>query len=232
MKVINTRPYPDAGPFTKAIERRGAMAIPSPVMEIRFRDEEVRAGPDEALAFTSANGVRAFARLNPLRAMPVFAVGAATADAARQAGFVDVATAGGDVESLTMLIADAKRQFSILHFAGAERAGDLVAALRARGVEARRQVIYDAVPIADMALQAQAALLGEPSNCAVGLFSPRSAQLFLAQAAMAGAMTALSEVRLLALSPAVAAAAEKVRWGAVLIAHQPTLPALAGLIRR
>lgn len=232
MKVINTRPYPDAAPFTQEIERRGAVAIPSPVIDIRFRDEEARVRRDEGLAFTSANGVRAFARLNPLRTMPVFAVGEATADAARQAGFVDVAVAGGDVESLANLIAQSKRQMPILHLAGTDRAGDLVAALGARGVEARRQVIYDAAPIAEMAPAAQAALLGEPSDCAVGLFSPRSAQLFLAQTATAGAMTALSQVRLLAFSPAVAAAAGNARWGAVLIAEQPTLPALASLIRR
>ena len=46
-----------------------------------------------ALAFTSRNAVTAFAPLTPDRALPVFAVGDATAEAARAAGFADVRSA-------------------------------------------------------------------------------------------------------------------------------------------
>ena len=53
-----------------------------------------------ALAFTSANGVAAFAALTPRRDRPVFAVGEATAGAAREAGFVAVRSADGDLTDL------------------------------------------------------------------------------------------------------------------------------------
>jgi uroporphyrinogen-III synthase len=58
-----------------------------------------------ALAFTSVNGVEAFARLSAERRSPVFAVGDRTARAAREAGFADVVSADGDVEALAALIA-------------------------------------------------------------------------------------------------------------------------------
>lgn len=230
LKVINTRPAPDADAFSDAIRAAGAAVILSPVMAIRFRDAPAFVDGDEALAFTSANGVRAFARANPDRRPKVFAVGRATADAARRAGFADVAAAGGAVESLAALIAGTKGSLRILHLAGSDRAGDLVAALAAHGVSARRQVLYDAVPAADLTPQARLVLGAEPQNCAVGLFSPRSATLFCAQAVRSGVGDRLSRATLLAFSEAVAAAARSERWGQTKIAADQSLEAMAALI--
>jgi uroporphyrinogen-III synthase len=230
MKVINTRPAPDADAFTAAIRRAGAEPILSPVMAIRFRDESAAVEPGEALAFTSANGVRAFARANPDRRLSVFAVGTATADEARRAGFAAVATAAGDVDSLAALIAGTKGPLQILHFAGSDRAGDLAAALASRGIPARRLVLYDALPAAALSPEARAALASEAQNCAVGLFSPRSAALFYAQAVRAGVEERLSKATLLAFSEAVAAAALPDRWRRVKIARDRTLDAMSALI--
>mgnify|MGYP002789022566 CR=1 FL=1 len=231
MKVINTRPSPDADAFSEAILAAGAEVILSPVMTIRFHASAAPVAPGEALAFTSANGVRAFARANPARSAPVFAVGAATADEARRAGFRDVQAAMGDVESLAELIAASKIPMRILHLAGTERAGDLVAALAEKGVAARRLVLYDAVPEADLSDAARAALLENAADCAVGLFSPRSAALFFAQAGRAGVEQRLSAATLLAFSDAVAAAALPDRWGAVKIAAARTIEAMAARLR-
>jgi uroporphyrinogen-III synthase len=230
MLVINTRPSPDADAFSDAIRACGAAVILSPVMKIDFRGGAAPVAPGEALAFTSANGVRAFARANADRAAPVFAVGAATADEARRAGFISVRAAEGDVESLADLISKTKGTTAVLHLAGSDRAGDLFAALADRGVAARRLVLYDAVPEAQMSAAARAALSESPADCAVGLFSPRSAALFFAQAGRAGLEDRLSMATLLAFSDAVAAAALPDRWGRVKIARERTLGAMAALI--
>ena len=58
-----------------------------------------------ALAFTSAAGVRAFAAASPVRDLPVFTVGDATAAAARACGYADVRSAEGDVAALDRLLA-------------------------------------------------------------------------------------------------------------------------------
>lgn len=230
IKVINTRPPPDADTFTQAILAAGGQPILSPVMAIRFRDVKAPVEADEALAFTSANGVRAFARANAGQRPKAFAVGAATADEARRAGFADIATADGDVESLAELVANAKISMKILHLAGSDRAGDLVAALTVRGVAARRLVLYDAIPEADLTPHARLALSAEPENCAVGLFSPRSAALFIAQIRRAGLEDRLPCATVLAFSGAVAAAAQPERWRAVKIAAERSPSAMAALV--
>lgn len=108
-----------------------------------------QAAPDltgiAALAFTSANGVAAFAALTPDRTCPVFTVGDATAQAARAAGFARVQSAGGDLESLAaLLIAQGPGIGPLLVPGAREPAGDLPALLRGR-VEARTLPLYEAV---------------------------------------------------------------------------------------
>lgn len=99
---------------------------------------------DGPLAFTSANGVRAYARLSPRRAGPVYVVGAATAAAARAAGFADVIEGAGNVEALAdRILADAPAG-EVLHASAREPAGDLVGRLAAAGRPARRVALYAA----------------------------------------------------------------------------------------
>ncbi|MFN0023989.1 MAG: uroporphyrinogen-III synthase [Parvularculaceae bacterium] len=230
MKVIITRPEPDAAVFASLVRGAGAEAIVSPVMAIRFLAGTVAAAPGEALAFTSANGVRAFARASHDRTPPVYAVGEATAQEARRAGFLSVAAADGDVDSLADLISTAQPPRGIVHLAGSDRAGDLVAALALRGVPARRLVIYEAAPLPEFAPAARAAIEAEPENCAVALFSPRSATLFLAQAARAGVEGALLRATALALSEAVVVAAGADRWAAIKLASQRSVEAMTSLV--
>ncbi|WP_395671202.1 uroporphyrinogen-III synthase, partial [Phenylobacterium sp.] len=103
-----------------------------------------------ALAFTSANGVRAFADKSPERTLKVFAVGAATAQAARGVGFRTVLSADGDVDALAEGIGARRNELRgvVLHPGAAEPAGDLSGALERLGVEARRLVLYETAPVA------------------------------------------------------------------------------------
>lgn len=236
MKVIVTRPSPDAEVFAAEVARLGAEPVLSPVMVIRQRPQAIDLSGVGALAFTSANGVRAFALQIADRQLPVFAVGAATADAAALAGFRTISTARGDVISLASLITAAKPAGTILHLAGKDRAGDLLSLLGEDGVRARRAVIYDAEKYDRLSTPAAAALRAEDENVAVTLFSPRSARLFLDQAAFDHLTHRLSHVVAICLSGDVARAAAAADFAAIDIARLPTsddmLDLIAGRIGR
>jgi uroporphyrinogen-III synthase len=123
-----------------------------------------------ALAFTSANGVRAFADLSGERTLRVFAVGAATARAARAAGFKLVLSADGDVEALAEGIGQRRGELrgAVLHPGAVELAGDLTGALEKHGVTARSVTLYETYPVkleaeaADQLVRADAVLLHSP----------------------------------------------------------------------
>ncbi len=123
-----------------------------------------------ALAFTSANGVAAFAALTPRRDRPVFAVGEATAGAAREAGFVAVRSADGDLTDLARLIAAELSQAVLLAPLAETPAGDLAAALdaaQARDVAVQTLTVYRTTWVVQV---------DPPPFDAVLIHSPRAAQ--------------------------------------------------------
>ena len=220
MTVLITRPEPEASTFAQMCMDHGRKAIVSPLMEILIYDCEIDLTGVGSLAFTSVNGVRAFAQNNAERQLPVFAVGEASRDAARAAGFEDVHTADGDVDALAVLIAAQHKSAAgaALHCAGATRAGDLVKALEGKNLRARRDVLYEARPIAALSDAAIAALNVEKSVDWVALFSPRSARLFLDAIGQAALTASLSRVRAACLSDAVAEQLAGMSWKSVHVA--------------
>lgn len=230
MRVLITRPEPDAGAFAALCRDNGIEPVIAPLMDIQIDGKAVSLSGIGALAFTSANGVRAFTHNVSERALPAFAVGPATAAAARAAGFELVHTAGGDVETLVQLI-DRHRALvagAVLHVAGTDRAGDLVGGLRAAGLTAERVVLYAALAAQTLPEAAAGALDDETPPAWAALFSPRTAALFASLVRDAGLENRLRHVRAACLSDAVADAARGVEWKSVEVAASRDA---AGLMR-
>ena len=95
-----TRARPAAEATAARVTALGFESLVDPLLAVEALDADIDLAQAKALAFTSGNGVEAFARLSDERALPVFAVGRATAQAAKAAGFISVASADGDVEAL------------------------------------------------------------------------------------------------------------------------------------
>jgi uroporphyrinogen-III synthase len=170
-RIWITRTQPGADATAERVRAMGHEAIIAPLLAVhRVENVEINLKGVAALAFTSANGVRAFAEQCGERELRVFAVGAATAQAARAAGFHTVLSADGDVEALAEGIAARRSQMrgAVLHPGAAEPAGDLAGALEKHGVEARRAILYETGPVqlseaeAQMLVRADAALLHSP----------------------------------------------------------------------
>ena len=170
-RIWITRTQPGADITADRVRAMGHEAIIAPLLAVRpVENPEINLRGVAALAFTSANGVRAFTEHCGERELKVFAVGAATAQAARAAGFHTVLSADGDVEALAEGIASRRSQLrgAVLHPGAAEPAGDLAGALEKHGVEARRAILYETGPVklsdsqAQMLVKADAALLHSP----------------------------------------------------------------------
>ena len=137
MRALVTRPRAEAETLAAALAARGIAAIIEPLLDIRYRDLDAPLDLDgvQAVLCTSANGVRALARLSPERGMPLFAVGDATAARARAEGFLEVHSAGGAVGDLVELIVGCLRPETgrLLHVAGS-----IVAVVKATRPSRRR----------------------------------------------------------------------------------------------
>jgi uroporphyrinogen-III synthase len=231
-RVLITRPEEDAAPLAEALAARGHRVLIEPLLRIERADPPPALdGAAQALLFTSANGVRAFAALSSDRRTPACCVGDATARAARDAGFATVLSAGGDVASLAALAAARLRPENgpLLHVAGSVVAGDLAGALEAVGFTVRRAVAYRAETAAALTPPTRAALAAGEVD-AVLLFSPRTARTFARLVREASLETTLARVSFLCLSRAVADALAPLPHGRLLVAAEPTQEALIALL--
>ncbi len=226
-RIWITRAQPGADVTADRVRAMGHDAVVAPLLAVRvLPDVTIDLSGVVALAFTSANGVRAFADASGERALKVFAVGAATAQAARTAGFKSVLSADGDVDALAEGIASRRSELrgAVLHPGAAELAGDLTGALEKQGVEARRLILYETAPAA--LTETQAATLTQSD--AVLLHSPRAAQV-LAKVLKGHPAP---DLRALGLSKAVVAPLARVRMAAKAFPPFPLEAALLNLIDR
>lgn len=197
--LLLTRPEEQARRFAGQCRAAGfeGPILSAPLMAIVPRLPERAPETEATLLFTSAAGVEAAAALWNLKGRQGFAVGARTAEAARKAGMT-CRSAEGDVSALEQLIARSAPSGPLRHLHGAHQAGNLAAALSARGFDAAGITVYDQQPI-PLTPEARTALGGKGPVIAP-LFSPRSAQLLQAARPDAGA-----SIHAVAMSPAVAA---------------------------
>lgn len=153
----------------------GHRALAVPVLYVRSLPlQNIRQRPD-ALAFTSANGVRHHQFEPTWRELPVFAVGDHSAKAALRAGYRNVLSADGDVTDLQRLIENALPcPASLIHFSASEPSGDLAATLRQSGYGAERIATYETVPASDV--QLEAAIASMPALDGIVAYSPRGAR--------------------------------------------------------
>ena len=225
-RVWITRAQPGADATAGRVAALGFEAVVAPVLAVRDLPGEIDLTDVGALAFTSANAVRAFAARCEARDLPVFAVGAATARAAEEAGFGQIASADGDVSALAQLIGTrpANLTGTLLHPAAAEPAGDLPGALKSAGVAVRSLALYETIP----AEVPPSVLDGLGTISDVLVHSPRAARR------LAAVLTGrpLGHVTACTLSPEVCAPLVGVGFAQAIAAPLPTEDALLSLLVR
>jgi uroporphyrinogen-III synthase len=231
MRLIVTRPEPDASRTARALIRLGHTAILSPMLDI-VPEPKVKLPKREfqALLVTSSNAVRSLSGAFD-RTLPVFAVGDRTALEAKRAGFATVRSAGGAVEDLAALAAAelSPSDAPLLHAAGRDQAGDLAGLLQARGFAVECVVVYRAEPRARLADVATTAL-EDGSVDGVLLYSRHASEAFTA-ALRGGGLTPLSErIVCYCISAGAAEPLAAVTAGGIAVADAPNQLSLFALI--
>jgi uroporphyrinogen-III synthase len=123
----------------------------------------------------------------------------------------------------------APMELPLLYCAGEDRAGDLAAALQARGLRVETVCVYRAAIVADLAPDVRAAFAGDAID-AVLHYSARTAAAFVAAATKAGIRDLSIQARHLCLSAQVAAPLATAGATAIDIASAPNEQALFALV--
>ena len=219
--LVIIRPEPGNQASTAAARKIQMEAHGFPLFEVAAKSwEAVPASDFDALLVGSANVFRYAGRgLGALRGLPVYAVGEATAAAAREADFAVAATGSGTLQGLLALVLPVHPR--LLRLSGEER----VLLTPPAQLRITERVVYTSLPRAmppDLT-----ALLRSPAI--VALHSADAAQHLTAECVRNGIRRA--PLSLAALSYRIAAAAGE-GWGEVAVASSPDDKALLALARQ
>ena len=223
VRLLVTRPEPDA---SETAARLRALDIEAVVMPLLFAETLATTLPPTpgfaALAITSANALRALherGEIARLQTLPVYTVGDKSAAVAREFGFPDVVSAGGDARDLVALLANAGVSGPVLYPTARHQAADLAKALAPHGVMVITVAVYEMNP----APQLSADLGGFDGAL---FYSRRTAETFTR---LAPASTDRARPGMLCLSEAVAEPLIAAHFVRVSLADHPSEEAMMAL---
>jgi len=208
-RVIVLRPEPGASDTMARARKLGLHAVSIPLFAVEpIAWEAPNASAFDGVLLTSANAIRHGGRhLASLRGLKAYAVGSATAHAARAAGFEVAATGDGSVETLLGSLDPGLR---LLHLCGDHRAA---AASAVTPIVVYRSRPVERPPVHDV------------SDSVVLVHSPRAGRR------LAELVESRGSIAIAAISKAAADAAGS-GWAEIAIADQPSDEALLALAAR
>lgn len=229
-RALLTRPRAQSEGLARELRDKGWDVDIWPLMDIQHLLTDAPDWQDaQAILFTSANGVRSTAPFVAAK-VPAFCVGAATARAARQAGYKRVENAGADVDRLIALVQSSLSATAgpVWYPHGRDTTGDLAGRLGQDGFDIKSVMTYEAVETGAPPAEIEAALVAGAYH-AIALFSPRSSALFMANLTKA-AQAGLSASKAIAISPAAAAPLENTGFKDIIVARTPNAAAMRATI--
>jgi uroporphyrinogen-III synthase len=233
MRLLVTRPEPDATRTARALRTLGHEVLVAPLLAMLPIAADF-AGRYDGVLMTSANAARALVshpRAAELTLLPCLTVGDRTAEAARTAGFADATSAEGALSDLVDLVASRFASSArVLYLAGEDRAGDLSDELAKRGIAVDTVVIYRALAAEKLPAHLTEALKHGGLDGALH-YSRRSVGTLLALARHDGAIPALTDIAHYCLSAEVAAPLREAGATRIEIAPRPDEASLLGLIQ-
>jgi uroporphyrinogen-III synthase len=241
MRVLITRPESRAEGTAAKLAELGHEPVSFPLF-LPVRDlgiaSQALATPHSAIAVTSAEAVRSLIELGPALTphlgTKVFAVGKATARAAREAGFTDIdAGAGGGLELGHIVAAFYRTQgnpdLPVLYLAGEKRMGRFERVLADNGIACFVAETYHMQPIVYTIEQQQAMLVAKMAD-AVFFYSRETANAFFALEIFKTSHDAIRKTLFFCLSRNIAEAVPEELRNSAVVSDSPDEDELIDLL--
>ncbi|RVD56547.1 uroporphyrinogen-III synthase [Mesorhizobium sp. M2D.F.Ca.ET.185.01.1.1] len=232
VRVLVTRPEPDASRTARRLETEGFQSVLLPLTETRALPVEATITADAAaVAVTSANAVRHApnALIAALARLPCHAVGKRTAEACRAAGFSSVTEGQGDAEALADAIAGGLAGKAIVYLCGRVRFPAFERRLAEAGMRVQAIETYDTTRIDYGDAEVLARLSEQPVGAAL-LYSAKASAALSSLIARPALKHLFEKTEFLALSSRVAEPLDGTAGRRIRIAPRPDEDALLALL--
>lgn len=242
MRLLITRPEPDASALKPELEALGVEVFVEPMLSVAFEDADLPALEGvQALIATSRNGLRGLTKavsqassadlMTRARQLPLFAVGPATAQLARDLGFDKLYCGPGEAVGLPALIAKMLKPDNgqLLQLAGAHLAFDLAPQLRSLGFEFTCLRLYRTIARDKLSTELTT-LFRQGKIDSVMLMSPRTATIYVELVTSEQLIDATNEITHFCLSERVSKRLAKLNNRLIKIAKTPNQEEMLALI--
>jgi len=232
--VVITRPDVEARDYAIELGADGYETYIEPMLNIRSRDFTA---PDlsqfDGVLITSANAVEHYVRGGgDVFDIPVYCVGKHSATAARDAGFVHVASMSGtgvDLLNHVLSMADvAQKRF--LHICGVHVAFPLMDRLLEVSALSQSLVVYESVKTRSFS-DGFLKVLQSGDIAAVTFFSKRTAEAFVGAVRESDSESYLKGIKALSISEAVVECVRVLPWGAIHCSKTPDRAGMMALLK-
>jgi len=234
MRLLVTRPEPDAAALAEELRNLGQEAVLQPLLEfhvLHFDPVPIRSA--DGIIFTSRNAVRALREkldLGGIRDCPVFCVGSETERHAREAGFKTIAATAGTAEELAAkIVAAAGPHLALVQVTGEHQAFDLAGTLTREGLSIRTLSVYSMQERDAFDSDVAGELRGGNIGGAI-LMSPRTAEIFIGLCHRHGLLQSAKLLHYFCLASSVANRLKPLEPIYVHVAQRPNRAALLELL--
>ncbi len=235
MRLLVTRPEPDASIFAEELRGLGHEPILQPLIEFHVLDFDLpplRAA--EVLIVTSGNSLRALQErgvVEDILGKPLYCVGEQTAKRALAAGFETVLEIADTGEELARkVIASGRRDAPLVHIMGEHMAFDIVGALAREGFSVQSVTVYSMDACARLLPSVDAMLRAGEVDGAI-LMSPRTAEIYVSLCHRHGILDCAKTPVYLCISENVAAKLASLKPNHVRVSARPNRKALLELLQ-
>ncbi len=234
MRLLVTRPEPEASAFAAELRAIGHEPVLQPLIEFRvleFDAEPLRAA--EVIIITSVSSLRALQERGVIKDIldkPLYCVGEQTAKRALAAGFetvLEIAQTGEDLAR--KIIASGRRGTPLVHLMGEHMAFDIVGALAREGFSVQSETVYSMDACARL-LPSVDAMLRAGEIGGVILMSPRTAEIYVSLCHRHGIANSAKTPLYFCLSENVAAKLSSLKPNHVRVPAKPNRIALLELL--
>lgn len=226
--ILITRPLEDYAETAAMVSASGFDPVACPMLRVEpVTHPDPEPGRYQALVFTSPRGVTHLDAVPGLKELPVYTVGDRTAEAARQAGYTKVTSAGADLNALEALLflENLSPDKPLLHVCGE----DVVRPITVPGRRFESLVVYRAVQAEDLPAPALA-VIQDRSPYAVMFYSARTADAFAKAVKQQGLQSQFMTTRALCLADTMIESLRGLPWRSILVAQRPDRSGMQALL--
>lgn len=226
MHVLITRPQECALTLANELQRLGyKTTIDSLIRIIPLSSLDLAPlSSFEAIITTSQQAIRCLANLTNERSFPLWCVGTESAKLASNLGFQNIHTAEGTATNLVTTLAQTIPPFldkPLLHLSGDVIRIDIVNALQAKGIKAKRTIVYQTQEAKTLSSETYHAIKTRSLE-AILFYSPRTAHIFKKLCKEAHLTSYCASLSAICLSNAISQEIQDLCWKKIEVAKKAT----------